>query len=72
MSLKEFDKDAYNAFYTIENYCSEILKEVKGAKENPKQVGIIDEVWETYKERFNYDIRISFEDQAARIDSETI
>ncbi len=66
MSLKEFDEDADRLYNTIGELCAACLKGKEGVEENLKQFGIPDGLWDTYKERFNYDIDITFEDTATK------
>ncbi len=66
LSLREFDEDADRLYNTIGELCAACLKGKEGVEENLKQFGIPDGLWDTYKERFNYDIDITFEDTATK------
>ena len=67
MTLEEFDKDASYVSNSVQEYIeASVDKEQKaGIKAN----GIPFELWERYRERFNYDFKFEFEDKNSKIDS---
>ena len=69
VDFKDFNKEAYDCFSTMQKYCAAALGDYDGVKENLEEVGIPFDLWDVYKERFNYNLKIDFEDKNAKIDS---
>lgn len=69
VDFKDFNKEAYECFSTMQKYCAAALGDYDGVKENLEEVGIPFDLWDVYKERFNYNLKIDFEDKNAKIDS---
>ncbi|MBF1581770.1 MAG: DUF2931 family protein [Prevotella sp.] len=69
VDFKDFNKEAYECFSTTQKYCAAALSDYDGVKENLEEVGIPFDLWDVYKERFNYNLKIDFEDKNAKIDS---
>ena len=69
VDFKDFNKEAYECFSTMQKYCAAALGDYDGVKENLEEVGIPFDLWDIYKERFNYNLKIDFEDKNAKIDS---
>lgn len=69
VDFKDFNKEAYECFSTTQKYCAAALGDYDGVKENLEEVGIPFDLWDVYKERFNYNLKIDFEDKNAKIDS---
>lgn len=67
MSLKQFDRDAANFAKDTKDYCEGALDST--VYENLQTNGIPTGLWETYSERFYYDIRMEFEDERAKLKS---
>ena len=67
MTLEEFDKDAPNVSNSVQEYSEGNLdkEQIADIKEN----GIPFELWERYRERFNYDFKFEFEDKNSKLDS---
>ena len=65
MSLKQFDRDAANFAKDTKDYCEGALDST--VYENLQTNGIPTGLWETYSERFYYDIRMEFEDERAKL-----
>ena len=65
MSLKQFDRDAANFAKDTKDYCEGALDST--IYENLQTNGIPPRLWETYSERFYYDIRMEFEDERAKL-----
>ena len=65
MTLEEFDKDASYVSNSVQEYSEASLD--KEQKAGIKANGIPFELWERYRERFNYDFK--FEDKNSKIDS---
>ena len=71
MSLKDFDKDYYEAFKTLDSLCASGLSDFDGATENLKVNGIPLGLWDKYAKRYPYEIKITFEDKRAIIIAES-
>lgn len=69
VDFKDFNKEAYECFSTMQKYCAAALGDYDGVKENLEEIGIPFDLWDVYKERFNYNLKIDFEDKNAKIDS---
>lgn len=69
VDFKDFNKEAYECFSTTQKYCAAALDDYDGVKENLEEVGIPYGIWDIYKERFNYNLKIDFEDKKTEIDS---
>ena len=67
MTLEEFDKDASYVSNSVQEYSEASLD--KEQKAGIKANGIPFELWERYRERFNYDFKFEFEDKNSKIDS---
>ncbi len=67
--FKDFNKEAYECFSTKQKYCAAALGDYDGVKENLEEVGIPFDLWDVYKERFNYTIKIDFENNKIKLDS---
>lgn len=69
VDFKDFNKEAYECFSTTQKYCAAALDDYDGVKENLEEVGIPFDLWDVYKERFNYTIKIDFENNKTELDS---
>lgn len=69
VDFKDFNKEAYECFSTMQKYCAAALGDYDGVKENLEEVGIPFDLWDVYKERFNYTIKIDFENNKTELDS---
>ena len=67
MTLEEFDKDASYVSNNVKEYSEASLD--KEQKAGIKANGIPFELWDRYRERFNYDFKFEFEDKNSKIDS---
>ena len=67
MTLEEFDKDASYVSNSVQEYSEASLD--KEQKAGIKANGIPFELWERYRERFNYDFKFEFEDKNSKLDS---
>ena len=67
MTLEEFDKDASYVSNSVQEYSEASLD--KEQKAGIKANGIPFEIWEKYRERFNYDFKFEFEDKNSKMDS---
>ena len=67
MTLGEFDKDAPNVSNSVQEYSEGNLDKEQIA--DIKANGIPFELWERYRERFNYDFKFEFEDKNSKLDS---
>ena len=52
VDFKDFNKEAYECFSTMQKYCAAALGDYDGVKENLEEVGIPFDLWDVYKERF--------------------
>ena len=71
MSLKDFDKDYYEAFKILDSLCASGLSDFDGATENLNVNGIPLGLWDKYAKRYPYEIKITFEDKRAIITAES-
>ncbi|PIN27506.1 hypothetical protein CUC04_09020 [Prevotella intermedia] len=71
MTLKEFKEGYYETFKTLDNVCISGLSDYEGATENLKVNGIPTSLWKKYATHYPYDIKITFEDHAAILKSES-
>ncbi|WP_219617892.1 DUF2931 family protein [Prevotella melaninogenica] len=69
VDFKDFNKEAYECFSTTQKYCAAALGDYDGVKENLEEVGIPFDLWDVYKERFDYTIKIDFENNKTKLDS---
>ena len=67
MTLGDFDKEALRVASTVQEYSKGCLE--KKQIENLKVNGIPYDLWDKYRERFNYDFKFEFEDKNSKIDS---
>ena len=67
MTLGDFDKEALRVASTVQEYSKGCLE--KKQIENLKVNGIPYDLWDKYRERFNYDIKFEFENKNSKIDS---
>ena len=67
MTLEEFDKDASYVSNNVKEYSEASLD--KEQKASIKANGIPFELWERYRERFNYDFKFEFEDNNSKLDT---
>ncbi len=65
MSLNQFDKEAAHFAKNTKEYCTKSMDSDVVA--NLQTNGIPMKLWDTYRERFNYDIRLELEDPKARL-----
>ena len=65
MSLKQFDKEAAHFAKNTKEYCTNSMDSDVIA--NLQTNGIPMKLWNTYRERFNYDILLELEDPKARL-----
>lgn len=65
MSLKQFDKVAAHFAKNTKEYCTNSMDSDVVA--NLQTNGIPMKLWNTYRERFNYDILLELEDPKARL-----
>ena len=65
MSLKQFDKEAAHFAKNTKEYCTNSMD--SNVIANLQTNGIPMKLWDTYRERFNYDIRLELEDPKARL-----
>lgn len=70
MSLKDFNEDAAHFSKNTKEYCKNHLE--KDVMVNLQANGIPKGLWERYGERFNYDIKIAFEDKKAKLSSRRV
>ncbi|WP_257876110.1 DUF2931 family protein [Prevotella intermedia] len=67
MTLEEFDKDASYVSNNVKEYSEASLD--KEQKAGIKANGIPFELWDRYRERFNYDFKFEFEDNNSKLDT---
>ncbi|KGN85531.1 hypothetical protein HQ42_04040 [Porphyromonas gulae] len=63
VDMEEFLPNAYFAYKDYEEYFAEIFVDDRAWVNNFKKNGVSHTLWDKYRERFNYDINLEFEDE---------